>query len=61
MGAPYYQIKDMLRREGIVAFSSDYALSHEIRSAAGEDRARAGRHGVPGSGGTCTAQAVDLL
>jgi DNA polymerase V len=26
MGAPYYQIKDMLRREGIVAFSSNYAL-----------------------------------
>jgi DNA polymerase V len=26
MGAPYYQIKDMLRREGIMAFSSNYAL-----------------------------------
>lgn len=26
MGAPYFQIKDTLRREGIVAFSSNYAL-----------------------------------
>lgn len=26
MGAPYFQIKDMLRRHGIVAFSSNYAL-----------------------------------
>jgi len=26
MGAPYFQIKDMLRRNGIVAFSSNYAL-----------------------------------
>jgi DNA polymerase V len=26
MGAPYYQIKDLLRREGIMAFSSNYAL-----------------------------------
>ena len=26
MGAPYFQIKDILRREGIVAFSSNYAL-----------------------------------
>ncbi|EPJ80439.1 DNA-directed DNA polymerase [Pseudomonas sp. ICMP 19500] len=26
MGAPYFQIKDTLRRHGIVAFSSNYAL-----------------------------------
>jgi DNA polymerase V len=26
MGAPYYQIKELLRRHGIVAFSSNYAL-----------------------------------
>ncbi|WP_296187907.1 Y-family DNA polymerase [Pseudomonas sp. UBA1879] len=26
MGAPYYQIKDHLRRNGVVAFSSNYAL-----------------------------------
>ena len=26
MGAPYYQIKELLRREGIMAFSSNYAL-----------------------------------
>jgi DNA polymerase V len=26
MGAPYYQIKDLLRRERIMAFSSNYAL-----------------------------------
>lgn len=26
MGAPYFQIKDTLRRHGIVAFSSSYAL-----------------------------------
>lgn len=26
MGAPYFQIKDVLRRHGIVAFSSNYAL-----------------------------------
>ncbi|MBY8973651.1 DNA-directed DNA polymerase [Pseudomonas sp. P867] len=26
MGAPYFQIKDALRRHGIVAFSSNYAL-----------------------------------
>jgi len=26
MGAPYFQIKDLLRRHGIVAFSSNYAL-----------------------------------
>lgn len=30
MGAPYFQIKDMLRREGIVAFSSNYALYGQI-------------------------------
>ncbi|KPZ16412.1 hypothetical protein ALO41_200279 [Pseudomonas amygdali pv. ulmi] len=26
MGAPYFQIKDTLRQNGIVAFSSNYAL-----------------------------------
>lgn len=26
MGAPYFQIKDTLRRHGIVLFSSNYAL-----------------------------------
>lgn len=26
MGAPYFQIKDTLKRHGIVAFSSNYAL-----------------------------------
>ncbi|MCF5032041.1 DNA-directed DNA polymerase [Pseudomonas syringae] len=26
MGAPYYQIKDLLMRKGIMAFSSNYAL-----------------------------------
>ncbi|ARA80091.1 RulB protein [Pseudomonas amygdali pv. lachrymans] len=26
MGAPYYQIKDLLRQKGIMAFSSNYAL-----------------------------------
>ena len=26
MGEPYFQIKDKLRRHGIVAFSSNYAL-----------------------------------
>jgi DNA polymerase V len=26
MGAPYFQIKDTLRRHGIMAFSSNYAL-----------------------------------
>ncbi|RMN07399.1 RulB protein [Pseudomonas syringae pv. coriandricola] len=26
MGAPYFQIKDLLRRKGIMAFSSNYAL-----------------------------------
>jgi DNA polymerase V len=26
MGQPYFQIKDHLRRHGIVAFSSNYAL-----------------------------------
>ena len=26
MGAPYFQIKDDLRRNGVVAFSSNYAL-----------------------------------
>lgn len=26
MGEPYYQIKDTLRRRGILAFSSNYAL-----------------------------------
>ena len=26
MGAPYFQIKDVLRKHGIVAFSSNYAL-----------------------------------
>lgn len=30
MGAPYFQIKDMLRKEGIVAFSSNYALYGQI-------------------------------
>ncbi|MBA1245805.1 translesion error-prone DNA polymerase V subunit UmuC [Pseudomonas japonica] len=30
MGAPYFQIKDTLRRHGIVAFSSNYALYGEI-------------------------------
>jgi len=30
MGAPYFQIKDTLRREGIVAFSSNYALYGQI-------------------------------
>lgn len=30
MGAPYYQIKDQLRRHGIVAFSSNYALYGDI-------------------------------
>ncbi|EPM63470.1 DNA-directed DNA polymerase [Pseudomonas syringae pv. actinidiae ICMP 19103] len=26
MGAPYFQIKDVLRQNGVVAFSSNYAL-----------------------------------
>ena len=26
MGQPYYQVKDLLRRHGVVAFSSNYAL-----------------------------------
>ncbi|RZI54261.1 MAG: Y-family DNA polymerase, partial [Pseudomonas sp.] len=26
MGAPYFQIKDQLRRDGVIAFSSNYAL-----------------------------------
>ena len=30
MGAPYFQIKDLLRRHGIVAFSSNYALYGDI-------------------------------
>lgn len=30
MGAPYYQIKDQLRRHGIVAFSSNYALYGDL-------------------------------
>ncbi len=30
MGAPYFQIKDTLRRHGIVAFSSNYALYGQI-------------------------------
>lgn len=30
MGAPYFQIKDTLRRHGIVAFSSNYALYGDI-------------------------------
>lgn len=30
MGAPYFQIKDLLRRHGIVAFSSNYALYGQI-------------------------------
>lgn len=30
MGAPYFQIKDTLRKEGIVAFSSNYALYRQI-------------------------------
>lgn len=30
MGAPYFQIKDALRRHGVVAFSSNYALYGEI-------------------------------
>lgn len=30
MGAPYFQIKDQLRRHGIVAFSSNYALYGDI-------------------------------
>jgi DNA polymerase V len=30
MGAPYFQIKDALRRHGIVAFSSNYALYGDI-------------------------------
>ncbi|QSB18939.1 translesion error-prone DNA polymerase V subunit UmuC [Pseudomonas sp. 15A4] len=30
MGAPYYQIKDDLRRAGVVAFSSNYALYGDI-------------------------------
>ncbi|MBD8577528.1 translesion error-prone DNA polymerase V subunit UmuC [Pseudomonas syringae] len=30
MGAPYYQIKDLLRRHGIVAFSSNYALYGDL-------------------------------
>jgi DNA polymerase V len=30
MGAPYFQIKDMLRQNGIVAFSSNYALYGDI-------------------------------
>ncbi|EGH68787.1 DNA-directed DNA polymerase, partial [Pseudomonas syringae pv. actinidiae str. M302091] len=25
MGAPYFQIKDVLRQNGVVAFSSNYA------------------------------------
>src|SRR3989344_4445801 len=30
MGAPYFQIKDVLRKHGIVAFSSNYALYGQI-------------------------------
>jgi DNA polymerase V len=30
MGAPYFQIKDALRRHGVVAFSSNYALYGDI-------------------------------
>lgn len=30
MGAPYFQIKDLLRRHGIVAFSSNYALYGQL-------------------------------
>jgi DNA polymerase V len=30
MGAPYFQIKDTLRRHGVVAFSSNYALYGDI-------------------------------
>lgn len=30
MGAPYFQIKDILRRHGIVAFSSNYALYGQL-------------------------------
>lgn len=30
MGAPYFQIKDLLRRHGIVAFSSNYALYGDL-------------------------------
>ena len=30
MGAPYFQIKDTLRRHGIVPFSSNYALYGQI-------------------------------
>jgi len=30
MGAPYFQIKDTLRRHGIAAFSSNYALYGQI-------------------------------
>lgn len=26
MGQPYFQVKDLLRRHGVVAFSSNYAL-----------------------------------
>jgi DNA polymerase V len=39
MGAPYYQIKEMLRREGIMAFSSN-SCPARLR---GEDRRR--KHG----------------
>ena len=30
MGAPYFQIKDMLRQNGVVAFSSNYALYGDL-------------------------------
>ena len=30
MGAPYFQIKDVLRQNGVVAFSSNYALYGDI-------------------------------
>ena len=30
MGAPYFQIKDLLRQHGIVAFSSNYALYGQL-------------------------------
>ena len=33
MGAPYFQIKDDLRRHGIQAFSSNYALYGEYEPA----------------------------